>query len=237
MTDELEKQQLRKYYDDQRQHDKYYESVKNDIVFKSIFVKKAQSRQTGEKTVFYDIDLVKYPDKKMVGQYIHECDKYNKILGISFNLSLYANFKRNIQHNLFMSSYYIPALERAYEEYLQENYYGKEIDFEESSGCIIKAKAFQIDWFDEVYKADEKILTSFQKTLQNLKDKYNVLIYNCPELEDWELAWVDYVERYDIHSYLYDCRNMITHPNKYSHIKDTEAYVRQAEKILHRKII
>ena len=44
---------------DKKKTEEIYEQITKDVKFISKFVKKAQSRQTGEKTVFYDIDIEK----------------------------------------------------------------------------------------------------------------------------------------------------------------------------------
>ena len=56
------------------------------------------------------------------------------------------------------------------------------------------------------------------------------------EPESWERACIDYVERYDIHRYLYNCKDMLMHPENHSEIKDISQYIKEAEKILHKKI-
>ena len=50
-----------------RNQEAIYKAITKDIKFISKFVKKCQSRQTGEKTVFYDIDIVKC-HKKILGE-------------------------------------------------------------------------------------------------------------------------------------------------------------------------
>ena len=137
--------------------------------------------------------------------------------------------------------YIIPALKYAYENYLKENFYGKEVEFEEYPGDFIKAKAYQIDWFDEVYVSNKKFKTSFQKKIEDLEKHYQSKIdkFEYPkeyEPESWERAWIDYVERYDIHDYLFNCQEMINHPEDYSEIKNIDEYIKEAEKITHKKI-
>ena len=44
---------------DKKKTEEIYKQITKDAKFISKFVKKAQSRQTGEKTVFYDIDIEK----------------------------------------------------------------------------------------------------------------------------------------------------------------------------------
>ena len=228
-----------KYVEDKRKAEEIYKQITKDVKFVSKFVKKAQSRQTGEKTVFYDIDIEKIPQAQLWGEYIRLADKYNYLRGRSHNLSMYASIK----HSMFLDSsvrfYIIPALKYAYENYLKENFYGKEVKFEEHPGAFIKAKAYQIDWFDEVYVSNEKFKTSFQKKIEEIEDKYKIKNdWKYPkeyEPESWEIAWIDYVERYDIHDYLFNCQEMINHPENYSGIKNIDEYIREAEKITHRK--
>lgn len=231
---------LRKYIEEQKQHEEIYNRITKDIKFVSKFIKKAQSRQIGEKTVFYDIDIDKLPRIEPLGEYFQLFNKYHKLRGHSLNLSMYASIKQSMFLADSVRFYIIPALKYAYENYVRDNFYGKEIDFEEYPGKFTKAKAYQIDWFDEVYKADKKIETTFQKKIKEIEEQYQSKIDNFKypkeyEPESWEKAWIDYVERYDIHRYINDCQDMINHPEIYSGIKNIDEYIREAEKITHRK--
>jgi len=238
--DHIQKLRLNKYIEDKKKDEEIYKQITKDIKFVSTFVKKCQSRQTGEKTVFYDIDIEKLPRIRTCGEYIQLYDKYNKLRGRSLNLSMYASIKQSIFLDDSVRCYIIPALKYAYENYVRDNFYGKEIDFEEYPGKFIKVKAFQIDWFDEVYIADKKIETTFQKKIKELQEQYQSKIdkFEYPkeyEPESWERAWIDYVERYDIHDYLFNCQEMINHPENYPGIKNIDEYIREAEKLTHRK--
>lgn len=228
-----------KYAEDKRKAEEIYKQITKDVKFVSKFVKKAQSRQTGEKTVFYDIDIEKFPEIKTWGEYIKLSDKYNYLRGRSLNLSMYASIKYSMFLDSSVRLYIIPALKYAYDNYLKENFYGKEVEFEEYPGLFIKAKAYQIDWFDEVYVSNEKFKTSFQKKIEEIEEKYRFKTdWKYPkeyEPESWERAWIDYVERYDIHDYLFNCQEMINHPENYSGIKNIDEYIREAEKITRRK--
>ena len=241
LTEEYKRREsFNKYLEDKKKKEEIYKQINKDVKFVSKFVKKAQSRQTGEKTVFYDIDIEKLPQEKIYGEFNQLYNKYHKLLGRSFNLSMYASIKQSMFLDDSIRVYIIPALKYAYENYLKENFYGKEIEFEEYPGCFVKAKAFQIDWFDEVYIADKKIETTFQKKIKELEEHYQSKInkFEYPkeyEPESWERAWIDYVERYDIHDYLFNCQNMIDHPENYSGIKNIDEYIKEAEKITHRK--
>ena len=236
----ISNQEARKYAEDKRKREAIYKEITKDIKFVSKFVKKCQSRQTGEKTVFYDIDIEKIPLERVWGEFNVPYNKYHQLLGRSLNLSTYASIKQSMLFNDSVRCYIIPAIKWAYENYVRENFYGKEIEFEEYSGYFIKCKAYQIDWFDEVYIAKEKIKTSFQKKIEKIEEKYKRETYweyfKQYEPESWERAWIDYVERYDIHDYLYNCKDMIMHPENYSGIKDIPQYIKEAEKILHKKI-
>ena len=152
---------------------------------------------------------------------------------------MYASIKQSMFLDSSVRLYIIPALEYAYDNYLKENFYGKEVEFEEYPGYFVKAKAYQIDWFDEVYVSNEKFKTSFQKKIEDIKEKYKIKNdWEYPkqhEPESWERAWIDYVERYDIDDYLFNCQEMINHPENYSGIKNIDEYIREAEKITHRK--
>ena len=228
-----------KYAEDKRKAEEIYKQITKDVKFVSKFVKKAQSRQTGEKTVFYDIDIEKFPEIRTWGEYIKLSDKYNYLRGRSLNLSMYASIKCSMFLDSSVRLYIIPALKYAYDNYLKENFYGKEVEFEEYPGVFIKAKAYQIDWFDEVYVSNEKFKTSFQKKIEEIEEKYKIKAnWEYPkeyEPESWERAWIDYVERYDIHDYLFNCQEMINHPENYTGIENIDEYIREAEKITHRK--
>ncbi len=229
-------QEFRQYIEQKAKREAIYKEITKDIKFVSKFVKKCQSRQTSEKTVFYDIDIEKMPLSKPYGEFHNLINKYNKIIGRSTNLSMYACIKYDELLDNSILTYIIPAVKWAYENYVRENFYGKEIEFE---GEI--CKAFQIDWFDEVYVADEKIPTTFQKKIEEIEEKYRnkpyCNYYEKYNPESWEMAWIDYVERYDIHRYVFDCQNMRKHPKEYPHIKNHKEYLKEAEKILHKKFI
>ena len=62
------KQEARKYAEDKRKREVIYKAITKDIKFISKFVKKCQNRQTGEKTVFYDIDIVKNATRRYLGR-------------------------------------------------------------------------------------------------------------------------------------------------------------------------
>lgn len=234
-------QAIHRYIEDKRKREAIYKEITKDIKFVSKFVKKCQSHQTGEKTVFYDIDIEKMPPARIWGEFNTQYNKYNKLLGRSPNLSMYAYIKQSMISNDSVRIYGIPAVKWAYENYVRENFYGKEIEFEEYPGDFIKAKAYQIDWFGEVYVSNEKFKTSFQKKIEEIEEKYRFKMdWEYPkqyEPESWERAWIDYVERYDIHDYLYNCKDMIIHPENHSGIKDIPQYIKEAEKILHKHII
>ena len=236
----ISNQEASKHAEDKRKREAIYKEITKDIKFVSKFVKKCQSRQTGEKTVFYDIDIVKMPLEGVWGEFNVPYNKYHQLLGRSLNLSTYASIKQGMLLNDSVNCYIILAIKWAYENYIRENFYGKEIEFEEYPGYFIKCKAYQIDWFDEIYIAKEKIKTSFQKKIEDIEEKYKIKT-ECKypkeyEPESWEITWIDYVERYDIHRYLYNCKDMLMHPENYSGIKDISQYIKEAEKILHKKI-
>lgn len=233
-------QETRQYVENKRKQEAIYKEITKDIKFVSRFVKKCQSRQTDEKIVFYDIDILKMPQEKIWGEFNIQYNKYNQLLGRSLNLSMYASIRRGMLFNDSVLCYIIPAVKWAYENYVRENFYGKEVEFEEYPGYFIKAKAYQIDWFDEVYIAKEKIKTTFQKKIKEIEEKYRFKTdWKYPkqyEPESWERAWIDYVERYDIYDYLYNCKDILIHPENHSGIKNIDEYIREAEKITHKQI-
>ena len=61
--------EVHKYVENKRQREAIYTAITKDIKFISKFVKKCQNRQTGEKTVFYDIDIVKMPQEDTWGEF------------------------------------------------------------------------------------------------------------------------------------------------------------------------
>ena len=229
-----------KYIEDKKKAEEIYKQITKDVKFVSKFVKKAKSRQTGEKTVFYDIDIEKMPKVDVWGEFNQLYNKYYQLKGRSLNLSIYASIKQSMFLDSSVRLYIIPALEYAYDNYLKENFYGKKVEFEEYPGYFVKAKAYQIDWFDEVYVSNEKFKTSFQEKIEKLREQYDSKIskFEYPkeyEPESWERAWIDYVERYNIHDYLFNCQEMIKHPENYSGIENIAEYIREAEKITHKK--
>ena len=236
----ISNQEARKYAEDKRKREVIYKAITKDIKFISKFVKKCQNRQTGEKTVFYDIDIIKMPQEDTWGEFSQLYSKYHLLRGHSLNLSMYAYIKQSMLLNDSVRCYIIPAVKWAYKNYLSENFYGKEIEFEEYPGYFVKCKAYQIDWFDEVYVAKEKIKTSFQKKIEEIEEKYKRETYweyfKQYEPESWERAWIDYVESHDVRYYLYNCKDMLRHPENHSEIKDIPRYIKEAEKILQRKI-
>lgn len=233
-------QEARRYAEDKRKREAIYKEITKDIKFVSKFVKKCQSRETGEKTVFYDIDIEKMPLTGIWGEFNTQYNKYHRLIGRSLNLSMYVSIKHEEILNNSVRCYVIPAVKWAYDKYIRENFYGKEIEFEEHPGYFVKCKAYQIDWFDEVYIFNKKFKTSFQKKIEEIEEKYRLKTdWKYPkqyEPESWERAWIDYVERYDIHNYLYNCKDMLIHPENYSGIKDIPQYIKEAEKILHKRI-
>ena len=227
--------EARQYAEEKAKREAIYKEITKDIKFVSKFVKKCKSRQTGEKTVFYDIDIEKMPEEKVWGEFNTQFYKYNRLLGKSLNISMYVAIRKSLIIRASVRCYIIPAVKLAYENYVRENFYGKEIEFEGE-----KCKAYQIDWFDEVYVADEKIKTTFQKKIEEIEEKYRFKTdWKYPEEyepESWERAWIDYVERYNVYDYLYNCRDMLNHPENHSEIKNIDEYIKEAEKILHKKI-
>ena len=86
-------QEARKYVENKQQQEAIYKEITKDIKFISKFVKKCQSRQTGEKTVFYDIDIVKMPQEDTWGEFSQLYSKYHLLRGHILNFSMYAYIK------------------------------------------------------------------------------------------------------------------------------------------------
>ena len=139
----ISNQEARKYAEDKRKREVIYKAITKDIKFISKFVKKCQKRQTGEKTVFYDIDIVKMPQEDTWGEFSQLYSKYHLLRGRSLNLSMYAYIKQSMLLNDSVRCYIIPAVKWAYENYVRENFYGKEIEFEEHPGYYIKCELTQ----------------------------------------------------------------------------------------------
>ena len=261
MTDKELKESKEKYYDsfieklrreamwhrlaieekkERERKEEVYKKIQAECEFTKKLVKKSQSRQTGERAVFYDIELTKFPSTKIYdSKTYNEYNKWNKLRGRSFNISMYASYKQSLEHQSYILFYLIPGIEWAYEQYLQENFYGKEIEYEDYPGCYLKCKAYQIDWFDEVYLYDKKIPTTFQKWIEEYKDQQNKIWkdrcnYNPPEPESWEKAWIDSViyTRTELHRF---CEDLLKDPELYSGIKDYKEYIREANKIFGHK--
>ena len=149
---------------------------------------------------------------------------------------MYASYKQSLEHQSYVLFYLIPGIEWAYEQYLKENFYGKEIEYEEFPGCYLKCKAYQIDWFDEVYLCNHKTPTTFQKWIKEYKDQQNKIWkdhcnYNPPEPESWERAWIDSMN-YTRDEFRFFCENLLKDPKLYTGIKDYKEYIREANKIL-----
>ena len=111
-------QEARNYVENKRQREAIYKAITKDIKFISKFVKKCQNRQTGEKTVFYDIDIVKIPQEDTWREFSQLYSKYHILRGRSLNLSMYAYIKQSMLLNDSINSYIIPAVKCVYENYL-----------------------------------------------------------------------------------------------------------------------
>ena len=106
----------------------------------------------------------------------------------------------------------------------------------------IPCKKFQIDWFDEVFVTDEeKIPTTFQKWIKDIKEKeqnkWSNFEWKLPEPESWEKAWIDYVECESIERFYNMCKDIRRNPEEFPGIKNYIEYLKEAEKILHRQFI
>lgn len=172
-----------------------YDKIKPLCKFKSHIVRRAQSRQTGEKCVFWDIEIESMPLIQIFDiKTKNELDKWNKIRGRSTNLSMYAIYKSEMAMNIYIMGYFLPGIQAAYDNYVHENFYGKDGEYN-GEPC----KNFQLDWFDEVFVSKEKYLTGFQKWFEDIKYHYqkcrkDLCDYKFPEPESWEKAWIDSIE-------------------------------------------
>ena len=92
---------------DKKKTEEIYKQITKDVKFISKFVKKAQSRQTGEKTVFYDIDIEKMPLEGTWGEFNQLYNKYNDLRGRSINLSIYVSIKQSMLLNDSVMCYII----------------------------------------------------------------------------------------------------------------------------------
>ena len=224
----------RQYLKEKEYKEKIYKRIQQDVQFSSKYVRNGMSRQTGEKCKFYDIELANHPTIQIYEQKLfNEYNRYHKYLGRSLNITTYCYLMKEIAFNEYVLLWYIPGLEYAYEEYLKENFYGKE-----KSNRYENWKEYQIDWFDEVFKADEKIQTSFQKWLEEFGNTYRNHYVNISEIkfENWEYAWVDYIRINSMKNFYYHCSEIIRNPKDFDYIADIDEYLKEAEKILHKKL-
>lgn len=232
------KYRLKLYQEEKAHQQKIIDQIKPYCKFKSTFVKGGISKQTGEYDTFYDIEIESYPLMEILDLKIKkEINKYHKLLGRSFNLSNYVYYKKELAEYHYFIEYFIPAIQEAYDDYLRENFYGKSGEHN-----YIPCKKFQIDWFDEVFVTDEeKILTTFQKWIKDIKEKeqnkWNNFEWKLSELESWEKAWIDYVECKSIERFYNMCKDIRRNPEEFPGIKNYIEYLKEAEKILHRKFI
>lgn len=214
--------------------------IKPQCKFKSTFVKGCISKQTGEYYSFYDVEIVSYPPVHIYDSKInYEIDKYNKLRGRSKNLSIYAINRQSLAEYHYIMNFFLPALQEAYEDYLNEHFCGKEGEYDG-----IHCKKFQIDWFNKIFITDgNKIETAFQKWIKDIEAKYNERYRNLfskklPELESWERAWIDSVEYKTQKQFYYFCRDLMKCPEKHLEgIKNPKEYLQEAGKIIGRKLI
>ena len=99
------KQEASRYSAEKRKQEAIYKEITKDTKFVSKFVKKCQSRQTGEKTVFYDIDIEKMPQIGIWGEFNKLYDKYHILIGRSLNLSMYAHIQESMLLNDSVNNY------------------------------------------------------------------------------------------------------------------------------------
>lgn len=236
----------RAYWDKINKEEKHKKEIFNKIKplckFSKKIVKKCQSRQTGEKCIFWDIEIESMPLVQVFDMKTkNELDKWNKIRGRSQALSMYACYKNEMAMNIYIMGYFLPGIQAAYDDYVQENFYGKYGEYF-GEPC----KNFQLDWFDEVFVSKEKYLTGFQKWFEDIKYYYqkcwkDLCEYKFPEPESWERAWIDSVEYETRQRWYYFCtdlvRDLMNNEDNYSGIKNKVEYLKEAEKILHKKLL
>ena len=214
-----------------------FDKIKPECKFKSKFIKGGISRQTGEYDAFYDIEIYSYPLMKIYDNKINnQINKYHKIKGRSKYLSTYAYYKQNLLEYNYLIFFFLPAINEAYEDYVKENFYGKE-GFENGISC----KKFQIDWFDEVFIAKEKMPTSFQTWYKDLYDKNQkqwseIYEWEYGEPQNWERAWIDSIEYGTKQEFYIFCCNLRKNPEDYPSISNPIEYLKEAEKIIGRKL-
>lgn len=232
------KERLRKWREEEEYKEEIFKLIKPKCKFVSKFVKGGISRQTGEYAAFYDIEIYEFPLLEIYDKNINnQINKYHKLRGYSQNLSMYACYKQELAENRYAQYYFLPAIEAAYKDYLDENFYGKE-GFENGISC----KKYQIDWFDEVFVADKKIHTRFQRWYDHLykqiENRWKDLINTeLQEPESWEKAWIDSIEYESKHQFYNFCCDLRKNPNDYEGIKNPKEYLQEASKIIGRKFI
>ena len=224
----------RKRAEERKRKEELMSLVNKDIKFITKFVRKGQSRQDGSKHVFYDVMIDEKTLPKIV---VHDPKKYrniekwNKIRGRSLNLSYYAAWEQYLEESIYVNEIYIPAIQKAYDDFVYENLRGKEIEYNGE-----KCKAWTIDWFDEVFIADKKIPISFDIWLNQFKEKHKTN-FNYPkeyELTDREKAWADYANL-GMSEFFKECLRIKDMENPNEYFDNANDYLDEAQKILHRK--
>ena len=216
---------------DHKNRKEIYEKIKQDCKFSHIFVKKCQSNQTGEKFAFFDVILenISVVNKIYDSHLANEYNKWNSLRGRSHELSSYVDYERFCIEKRYNVDYFIPGIKWAYKCYLDEHFYGKEIEFEGEKNV----KAYQLDWFSEIFKSKQKYLTSFQKWINSYEDNINYTsIYNVelPKLNDRDKALYDSVRFNDKIDFIKHCIEIIKHPSIYDG-DNYHDYINEAKKI------
>ena len=224
----------RKRAEERKRKEELMSLVNKDVKFITKFVRKGQSRQDGSKHVFYDVmiddktipNIIVYDHKRQ-----RDIEKWNKIRGRSLNLSYYAAWEQYIQESIYVNETYIPAIQKAYDNFVSENLRGKDVIYNGE-----KCKAWTIDWFDEVFIADKKISTSFDNWLNQFKEKHKTN-WNYPkeyEPNDREKAWIDYTNL-GVTEFYKECLRIKDLDNSTEYFDNKNDYIDEAQKILHRK--
>ena len=225
----------RKRAEERMEKEELMSYVNKDVKFITKFVRKAQSRQDDSKHVFYDVmidektlpKIVVYDPKRQ-----RDIEKWNKVRGRSHNLSFYAAWQQSLQESIYVNEIYIPAIIKAYDNFVYDNLRGKEIEYNGE-----KCKAWTIDWFDEVFIADKKTETSFDNWIYNFIEKHKTN-WNYPkeyEPNDREKAWIDYTNL-GVTEFYKECLRIKDLDNSTEYFDNKNDYLDEGKKILGRRI-
>lgn len=232
-------------YLSRRKQEKINDDIKSLVKFKESKhpVKTCQSRQDGNRMIFYDINIEQDSIKKLFGinnikdsGVLQKITKWNACIGRSHTLSDYARYKQNYEYFFYIYYTVIPAIEYAYREYCRNNLYGRICLYNDAELGEVECKKDTIDMFDEWFIGN-KIESSFTKWVNKTKEIYkDTPKYAGVEPTDVEKAFIDYVEM-GYTRLLKHCEDIINQPNICLGLKNWQEYIHSAENILHKRLM